>query len=1215
MDEPPTDPPAEEEYVGICPECGEEIPLESISCQICGAQFDGEMPEPVGATPPESAAEMPHPDAGLSLSPDAELEMPEGSLPSAEGELEEAPVKQELPAEPPLEEVSADASLSLSPEAEPEEQHVGSLPPGVDDVEGEPPKDGIPFQVFFKKEEEDEEEQEEEEEEEEEQPPEPEPPGPLPESITVTIPVATTPAPARPGEEPLPPQPPAEDEPVPERPPVEEQNVPPVEPSEDETPPPVSGPPVEAADEEPGFVDKVVAHGEEQAPVEKAEPEVKEINCPQCDTIVHDDMDKCYVCGAPLKTETGEPARPEAEEIFCPECDSLIQDGQDNCPVCGATLKEGEPEPPEQTYEEGADGIIVNIPVYKPSPIKKDEPVVEEAAPGPAEPESAAAEEETGKPDTELRDEEPLEEEEKPPEGPPPEPVAEETEREPAPVYAAPADITEDPMQGVDRKEVMAGLPDWGIEPSDLDDEEAPRAGAAPVAAAPVKERSERERDWDVKGKFYEPNIRSMESFVVLVLLMAAIGFALEFTFLQVVWLENFFLYNIYLLIVTAAGIFVGMYLLIKTGADTPTKVFESKRKSLIGILGIVSGITAFIVLVLFGEEVPLIVLPVNVVIVYSLLAVVQMSPALSGKELSTLALGYTGVLLVLAIPVHEAFGPYQTGFANLPWALGNEVLLIAGLGMGAIALASVKSLKSFLAIWMYGMLVMFLVPFHETAGIMASGNYAPWDHTLALIGITTAVVGAFGFLARKAQYDMMARRLIAGNRAFDKGEYENALKLYDRAYDLARLSGTLMDYDLVWSSKANTLVKLGRSAEALSWYETSLRINDKDWVAWTNRGNCLVELGLVREGLESYDRALGENANHYDAWMAKAEVYVGKGDFEQADTCLIEAARSDPTAPEPWLERARLDGSLGKHREALAHLAEAGNLTPKDPKVWLEKAKLHRLAGDLKGARRALQEASELAPQNAGVIRFKAEMLYDQERYEDANQLLARLQTGDRDDLDVKLLEAKITIRLERPKVAITLLERLIEDYGERPDILYLQGLVEEILEKHDRAVETYRKAIKGSTAPAELSQVHTVLEYYNRLLADGSGNGFAGLGMIEGLLKLRRNKEALDWVDRALRSTPGNKELWDAKGEILLNVQRYSEAIHCFEESLGIDPADVKAWFKMGNALANINEIFRAIECYNEVLKINPGYRPALRNRSLCIRSSDINRRLDAY
>ena len=93
-------------------------------------------------------------------------------------------------------------------------------------------------------------------------------------------------------------------------------------------------------------------------------------------------------------------------------------------------------------------------------------------------------------------------------------------------------------------------------------------------------------------------------------------------------------------------------------------------------------------------------------------------------------------------------------------------------------------------------------------------------------------------------------RLFEAGFNAYINGNYETALENYNKTI------AAEPKYIRAWIEKGNILIRLNRSEEAISAYDSALALENLATV-WNSRGEALMTLGRYTEARDSFDKAL----------------------------------------------------------------------------------------------------------------------------------------------------------------------------------------------------------------------------------------------------------------------------------------------------------------------------------------------------------------------
>jgi tetratricopeptide (TPR) repeat protein len=131
--------------------------------------------------------------------------------------------------------------------------------------------------------------------------------------------------------------------------------------------------------------------------------------------------------------------------------------------------------------------------------------------------------------------------------------------------------------------------------------------------------------------------------------------------------------------------------------------------------------------------------------------------------------------------------------------------------------------------------------------------------------------------------------------------------------------------------SKAADLAKLGKHAEAVSCYETGLRLDPKNAAAWFNMGHSIGFLGRHQDVVKCCDRALEINPHFPPLWILKGLGLLSMERFRDAMDCFQQAEKLGDASAAGHMARCRMAHAewyfrLGSQYQQEGNNAEAIN-------------------------------------------------------------------------------------------------------------------------------------------------------------------------------------------------------------------------------------------------------------------------------------------------
>lgn len=166
------------------------------------------------------------------------------------------------------------------------------------------------------------------------------------------------------------------------------------------------------------------------------------------------------------------------------------------------------------------------------------------------------------------------------------------------------------------------------------------------------------------------------------------------------------------------------------------------------------------------------------------------------------------------------------------------------------------------------------------------------------------------------------------GDQALDKGDYQGALKYFERAVYLDQKNS------IGWSRKAAAEIYLRKYDDAISSTDEAIKLDRKNADAWFNRGLVFDKRRKYDEALSNYDHALRYNSKHVKALNNKGTVLGQLERWEEAQKCFERVLVFEPNN-EDAKENLKLlaDYRSGKHKSK-CFIATAAYGSPLDHRI-----------------------------------------------------------------------------------------------------------------------------------------------------------------------------------------------------------------------------------------------------------------------------------------
>ncbi|MGB5137316.1 MAG: tetratricopeptide repeat protein, partial [Candidatus Zixiibacteriota bacterium] len=180
--------------------------------------------------------------------------------------------------------------------------------------------------------------------------------------------------------------------------------------------------------------------------------------------------------------------------------------------------------------------------------------------------------------------------------------------------------------------------------------------------------------------------------------------------------------------------------------------------------------------------------------------------------------------------------------------------------------------------------------------------------------------------------------------------------------------------------------------------------------------------------------------------------------------------------------------------------------------------------------------------------------------------ELAARHVTSDRDNIQFFL--AQILSQKEMPDSAIAVLKNAIVEGGDTVRALFQTGAEYEKIKNYDKASEAFELLLTINP------QHHPTLNYFGYMLADRG----------------ERLTEALDMIERALKSEPESGAYLDSYAWVLYKLGRYQEALIQIQKAVSKTNNDPVVIEHLGDIEYALGNIQNARDAWNTALAFDP-------------------------
>ena len=419
-----------------------------------------------------------------------------------------------------------------------------------------------------------------------------------------------------------------------------------------------------------------------------------------------------------------------------------------------------------------------------------------------------------------------------------------------------------------------------------------------------------------------------------LLLLYAAvvIGSSVEFFMSQESWYGSWEVYNTYVFVVSGLFVLMGVMMLYLTTGQAPDDGIKLPLpKDFLFVLGLILLLVMGAGLAGWGSDIGGWAVLLSVIMLAGFVMLVIGMKSISNRDSLWLAVFGFGMVMMIMMPVHEAFDVARSAPGDYPFSGLNLVLLAVGMSCSLLSLQFMRTRDGYLGAWVIGAMALLLLAFHEQVGILASDSYEPYDRGLALIGVVFSFLPLFLYLWKEKEYLSMWSKMRRATHLMQTGDFPGALVHADAAVQESAESGLSQKFSLPWNVKGDVLYRMREYSKAKTSYDMALEIDPEDSTTWCHLGNMYAFEGKRALALSSYDRAIQADEKNSVAWNNKGAVFSTLEWPEEALACFNRALALNPKNFDAYMNLAKTCVRLGKSDDAVLYFQKALELRPRN--------------------------------------------------------------------------------------------------------------------------------------------------------------------------------------------------------------------------------------------------------------------------------------------
>ncbi|CDJ49419.1 Hsc70/Hsp90-organizing protein, putative [Eimeria brunetti] len=467
------------------------------------------------------------------------------------------------------------------------------------------------------------------------------------------------------------------------------------------------------------------------------------------------------------------------------------------------------------------------------------------------------------------------------------------------------------------------------------------------------------------------------------------------------------------------------------------------------------------------------------------------------------------------------------------------------------------------------------------------------------------------------------------GNAAFQKGDFDSAVKHFTKAIELSPSDHVL------YSNRSGAYASLKDYEKALKDAETCVKLKP-DWPkGYSRKGLAEFNLGRLREAAASYEKGLALDPSNASLQAGLAEVQQSESSMRELHALM---AVSNAVRSHPKLQQySKEDPDYVQKLAALVAQIQANpsnlRLVMAQPDVRIREGITVALGGTLEEeeetkagskAKENVPEAAketntpkkELTEEQKKAEEFKSQgnALYRQRKFTEA--LEAYDQAIKHDPNELLYLNNKAAVYMEMGEYDKCLeecnkaLEKRYEvkaDYDVVAKVYNRMAACYSRQKNYSKAIEMYEKSLCESNTRqtrAALADVKRMKEKADREAYIDPEKAEEHRQKGNDFFKNNDFPNAKKEYDEAILRNPKDPKLYSNRAAALTKLFEYPSALKDCETALSLDPKFVKAWSRKGNLHFQLKEFPKALEAFERGLAVDPSSRECIDGRMQVLR-----------
>ncbi|MEZ6136285.1 MAG: tetratricopeptide repeat protein [Pirellulaceae bacterium] len=219
--------------------------------------------------------------------------------------------------------------------------------------------------------------------------------------------------------------------------------------------------------------------------------------------------------------------------------------------------------------------------------------------------------------------------------------------------------------------------------------------------------------------------------------------------------------------------------------------------------------------------------------------------------------------------------------------------------------------------------------------------------------------------------------------------------------------------------------------------------------------------LGKLQEVVDDAERMMAEDEDNLFAFEAAVQALAGLEKYDEAIELLTKRIAKDDSNGNFYRIRGQIYLAKKEDDKAMEDLNKAIELNNRDAAALIMRGRMHYLAGEVEKANRDISDALLIAPDSVDGVLMRSLVAAQEGRYGDAIADMELLVRAAPNNVDWIMQLASYYQMDKRPRLAIRLLDEVIQNDDKDWRALRLRGDAKLSIAMHDEAVADYDEAI----------------------------------------------------------------------------------------------------------------------------------------------------------